>query len=220
MGAVDRPRPISAEAQGRLRALYASLGADADRLETAVRRVPRELCQDVRRKFGRGADRALDQVVCRITAPVLARERRYVAWRYLKPAPGDRQGVAVMLVTLNAASLPGLHGRTFGLTVTHHALGRLLDRSCFRIDPVQAVVAAHDALLALSPDEGTQLFGLADFMLPTPSGAFLMSPPTTDYAGPMSIARTWVDADQLDERQERYARAWARVIEASAGSRP
>ena len=36
----DRHMPISAEAQGQLRLLYARIGADAERVEAAARRVP------------------------------------------------------------------------------------------------------------------------------------------------------------------------------------
>ena len=70
----------------------------------------------------------------------------------------------------------------------------------------------HDAL---STEEGYRLFNLPEFTLPTPGRAFLMSAPKLECDGPMSIAQTWVDTDQMTPDQERHARGWGQLIDAS-----
>ena len=177
--------------------------------------MPRKLRDDVRRKFNRGSDRALDQIVHAIPVPIVWREGRQALWRYLAPAPGDRPGIAVRALTFDATELPGLHTSEFALIATHHALGRLTDRSNFTADPVQAVLQAHDALLALDPDEGTRLFALGEFLLPAHKGAFLLSSsPSNENSAPMSTAWTWVSDDMLYADQARYSTMWAQLIDA------
>ena len=212
MGALTHTRPISTEAQGRLRLLYARVGADADRIEAAARRVPKKLRDDVRHKFNRGAEKALAEIARSIPAPLLWNDGRRALWRYLALAAGGRLGVAVRVLTLDAAGLPGMSTSEFALTVTHHALARLLDRSGFAADPVQAVLQAHDALKDLDAEEATRLFALGEFLLPAAKGAFLLSSsPSNENNAPMSTAWTWVSDDQMYADQERYAAMWAQL---------
>jgi len=77
-----------------------------------------------------------------------------------------------------------------------HAIGRLLDRSGFRADPIVAIFAAHDALLALAPPEGSQVYGLPSVVLPAYNGAFLATTCRTgNNDSPLAIFRTWVNGD-------------------------
>ena len=136
-------------------------------------------------------------------------------WRYLAPAAGERLGVAVRVLTLDAWGLPGLQTSEFALTVTHHALARLLDRSGFTAGPVQAVLEAHDFLRKIDPEEGTRLFALGEFLLPAAQGAFLLSSsPSNENSAPMSTAWTWVSDDMLYADQARYSTMWAQLIDA------
>ena len=204
------PRPpLSAEARGRLRVLWAQLEVDADRIEAAARRVPPALARDARRAFGRRADAALAHIVDSIPVLPIARDRRTAAWRYMRPV-GDarRSAVRVMALLLNAHGLPGLSMQAFGLEVSRHALGRLLDRSQFRADPVRAVLEAHASLLNLTPAEGDRLFSLPAFPLPAERGAFLVSLNGAEDR-PMALARTWIDGDQLFDDQQKHIDNWS-----------
>ena len=208
--------PISTQARGQLRQLWIELSADADRIEAAGRRVPATLARDARRKFGRGADRAMAAIERSIPVAAMprARYRRGAGWRFLRPLAGsDRPGVAVMLLTLNGEARPGFHVQPFGLTGSLHALGRLLDRTNFRGDPAQALLAAHDRLLDLAPAEGFRLFNLERFLVPAGPGAFLMRTSSVDTEEPMAVAATWVADDQLFTDQQQDANAWARLTQ-------
>ena len=166
-----------------------------------------------RRKFSKGAAQAVDRIISMIPIPPLLRDNRSAVWRYLRPTP-ERRLTDVMLLRLNGDSEPGLRRKPFGLSVTDHALGRVLDRTAMSGDPAQAVIEAHDALLALEPAEGFRLFALPKFLLPTRDGAFLVSSCSTSDDTPMSIARSWIAHDQLHGDQERDVGAWAQLLDA------
>jgi hypothetical protein len=74
----------------------------------------------------------------------------------------------------------------FGAAFSAHSLGRLLDRTGFQSDPVKAMHAAHDALLALPVEEGSRLFDLPGF--PLPAGRVHFS---RRYAASARIAPHW-----------------------------
>lgn len=205
--------PISTEARRRLRGIWAQLETEAQAIETAARNIPVELVRDLRQKFGRGADRAGDQIAARMPIASLARRRRGLTWRYIRPVVHDEQPeLKVSGVFVNAPGLPGIAVLPFALTIAFHAVGRLLDRSSFQADPVRSILEAHDALLALSPDECLRLFALPRFMLPGGQGAFLV---TASRNPAMLTARTWIDADQFGDDQERDANAWSQVAHLS-----
>lgn len=214
-------RPISADAAGRVRVLLAQLSSEADRIEAAARQVPASLVRDIRKKFGRGADRALDEIIRNIPAQLIHRERRTAAWRFLRPAAEPGQiSVQVAALLLNSAGSPGLTVQPFGLVISRHAIGRLLDRTQFRADPVRAILEAHDGLLALTPEEGERLFLLPTFQLPGASGAFLAASCGGGSTLPMTVVRTWIDRNQLDVDQQRHTDAWARLLEPQPRTEP
>ena len=213
------PPTVSTEARRRLRLLSAELKASASRIELAARRIPTELARDARLKFSKGATQAVDRIVQQIPAPLLLRDGRSAVWRYLRPAP-ERRAVDVWVMLLNSPGEPGLRKRFFGLSVTHHALGRALDRSQMTADPVQAVTAAHDALLALEPADGRRLFALPKFLLPTKHGAFLVSSSSSTDDMPMVIARSWIHSDQHYDDQQRDAETWAQLLDACPLNEP
>lgn len=156
--------PISAQARGYLRELWVDLDTAADHLEAIARRIPPALADDVRGGFGKRADRAMGAIGRAIPYPPTYKVRRAAAWRFIRPARNtDRSALVVTGLMLNAAAAQGLTITPFGLTVSHHAVARLLDRTQFRADPTRAVLEAHDALLALRPDEGRRLFALRHF---------------------------------------------------------
>ena len=217
-GKRNAPPTVSTEARRRVRLLCAELKTEAARIELVARRIPAELARDARCKFSKGAGQAVRRIVAAIPASPLLCNHRSASWRYLRPAP-ERQTVDVMLLRLNGDGEPGLRWKPFGLTVSQHALGRLLDRSQMGADPAQAVLAAHDALLALEPADGYRLFALPKFLLPTKYGAFLVSPCSTDDT-PMAIARSWIHADQHYDDQQRDADAWTRLLSDQSRAEP
>lgn len=206
---VAEPRtPISAEARGRLRVLWGQVAKDAARMEAAARAVRPALVSDAQGAFGKRADRAMEAIVRGLPGCPLFRERRSAGWRFLRPvAEPGKAGLQVMILLLNGMGR-GLVEAPFGFSVSRHALGRLLDRSLFRIEPVGAIRCAHDALLALEAPECMRLHALPGFLLPAAGGAFLVSQDSAaDY--PLLVARTWIDRDQLHDDQQRHADAWA-----------
>lgn len=212
-GKRNAPTLISTEARRRLRLLSAELRAHASRIELAAQRVPEDLTRDARRKFSKGAAQAVDRIVRTIPAQLLLRDGRSAAWRYLRPTP-EHRAIDVMVMLLNAYGKPGLRKQQFGLSVTYHALGRVLDRSVMMGDPVRAIFEAHDALLVLEPTDGDKLFELQSFLLPADRGSFVVVPDRADNDLPMAVARTWLDADQLFPDQEAHVAAWGRLLHA------
>ena len=117
-----------------------------------------------------------------------------------------------MALVLNGPGARGFAIQSFGLDISRHALGRLLDRSLFRADPRAAIVEAHDAMLALAPDEGAKLFKLSRFLLPAGAGCFSVTPRSME-TGPMAVARTWLHSDQLFADQARDASTWDQLLD-------
>ncbi len=216
--------PVSAAARGRLRLLCRDLDSAADRISAAAASVPANLLADVQRKAERGAHRALERVIARIPAPPFWRQGRAVAWRYLQPFPAEgwpdpNPQPTIMMM----AVLFGVDGRTrlcpepFGLAVTRHAIGRMIDRSAGAADPVAAVLAAHDALASLQPVDGHRVLQLTDFALPAASGAFLARATSLHgAAAPVAVCRTWIGRDQLHAHQATHLQAWADYLQVAA----
>jgi hypothetical protein len=216
-----RRAPISAQARGQLRRLFSNLVDDASRIGTAVASIQPSLVTDLQRKGGKGADRARSRLIAKINLPPLASDQRSLAWRFLKPVtalPTDdrsappRPGVLVQALLLGYSDRPRKAIEPFGLAITLHALGRLLDRSSFAEDPVKAIWNAHDALLALPSEEGSQLFKVANPSLPTGQGAFMAR---CEYLGrqrsPLAVARTWLPMDMLRDDQDAEMAAWRKL---------
>jgi hypothetical protein len=104
----------------------------------------------------------------------------------------------------------------FGACFTRHALGRLLDRSGMRGDPIAAMFAAHDALAALPVPEGAAIFDRADFLVPAAGGCFSAAPRVIGARkSPLAVCRTWFDDDALHADQAAHVAAWRRTDRAA-----
>ncbi len=113
-------------------------------------------------------------------------------------------------ILLNVDGRIGLRPEPLGMVVTMHAAGRFIDRTSGTADPLAAIMAAHDALVALQPVDGSKVLRLSDITLPAADGAFLAT--TMRMRGgeaPIAVCRTWVSRDQLHTRQAAHLRAWS-----------
>lgn len=215
-------QPISAEARRRLRAAWADLQADADRILAAWDGIPQLLAMNCLRR-GQVRDRAVRRVVTAMSgagSPVWQDGPRF-GWRVLAPhaeVPGatgvsphsDRQpAIAVELLAINAG-LPKQRA-SFGMAVTQHALGRFVDRAGDGADTKSAIAKAHDALLTLQPQEAGRALALRNLILPAAGGAFLATPSAL-ATGPMVVCRTWVSEEQTHARQDIDLAAWRRLM--------
>ena len=202
--------PISTAARIRLRGLWAAVGVDAARVERAVAETPPELLRDIRRCFTKGAQRAVERLHRRLSIERVHTAPRAAVWRFLRPGPADEPpAVQVAAVILDVAARPALQIEPFGFAASHHALGRLLDRSGGTADPAAAVLEAHSALLRLQADEGERLFQLPQIVLPAAGGLLLASPRPGAIR---AVALTWIDRDQLGADQERAAADWSELL--------
>jgi hypothetical protein len=149
-------------------------------------------------------------------------------WRFLQPVDalpilGDRENEAPragIVVMGMVATRPGrlVRAQTFGIGFSLHALGRLLDRSAFRADPIAAMLEAHNAVAALNLEDGERVFGLAAVELPAAAGAFLATPCRFGSDSiPMAVARTWIAGGQTFPQQDQHLEAWRRLLAGPEG---
>ena len=204
--------PISAQATGQLRLLWRTLAARSAALDAAAAGVPKEVLRGLRHKGAIGRDRALGRILRAIPANPFQQEFRTVLWRDLVPEP---EAIRVDLLSVGFGT-GRFHRQSFGLAVSRHALARLLDRSGFVEDPADAILSAHDCLLALTPEDGAAAFELKSLTLPTKHGAFLVTPkaPATDSTSPFSMASTWVFSGQTWADQDAEIAAWRTLTSA------
>jgi hypothetical protein len=215
--------PISPEANGKLRVLWGSLQADADTQAAAVATLPSAMVQAAGRR-DISARRALDRVVERMPAALVHRTPRTAVWRVFTPIEqlpagdlpdpaDDSRGVMVKGYLLGVRGRTAMNLEPFGAVFTWHALGRLLDRSGFTVDPLKAMREAHDALLLVTPATGGQLLDLEDLTLPSTGGGFLCQ---TRRVGanqaPLAIARTWISDAQVFPHQAAHLSAWEQLL--------
>lgn len=212
---------VTAEARGRVRLLVQQLEAEAARIIAAARALPpREI--HAAGGFRKTSEPALDALAARMPLPAFYRERRRMGWRFLEPVAvlpdvvPAVPGVMMKAVLVGALGRPGLSIEPFGLCLTLHSLHRMFDRGGPSIDPVQAITAAHDALIALGPIEGAQVFSLPTLTLPTPGGAFLAHARVLRHGDlPMVTAKTWVADGQMHKDQDAELTAWRALLEAA-----
>lgn len=212
--------PVSAEARGRVRQFLAEVERDAAELERWVAKVPLALLDGSKWKGTTGSRRGIDRLCHQMPRPPDFRQDRVVLWRYVSPLaaiPGDdarrrQAGVSVKAV-IAMHRRPAQRGEIFGLILTEHALARALDRSAFVIDLWAAIIAAHNALLAVRVEEGRAILTLPQVELPSPHGFFLARPRTVgSAASPVAIARTWIHRDQGNDLQVSNADAWRALM--------
>jgi hypothetical protein len=223
------PRPLSTEARGRLRELWVRLENDALIAERAADALPVRLLTALEKKAEVGRVRTLAHVLRAMPIRPLYSDGRSLCFRYLKPmstvpaaagAPGgvadDQPCIVIWAVLLNAAGRPRMSREPFGACFTRHALGRLLDRSGMRGDPIAAMFAAHDALAALPVPEGAAIFDRADFLVPAAGGCFSAAPRVIGARkSPLAVCRTWFDDDALHADQAAHVAAWRRTDRAA-----
>ena len=197
---------VSAEATGRLRLLWRALEARSAALDAAAAGVPTEVLRGLRHKGPVGRERALARILKVMPAKPFRQEARMVLWRVLTP---EQDAIRVDLLSVGFGT-GRFHRQPFGLAVSRHAIGRLLDRSGFIEDPADAILRAHDCLLGLTPEEGAAAFEVKSLTLPTKHGAFLVKPkaPATDSDAPFSMASTWVFSGQTWADQDAEIAAW------------
>lgn len=206
--------PPTAQARGATRLLWASLAAKAAALQAASDAIPTASLRDVRRCTSAGRTRAMTTTLGAMSEPPLYREKRAALWRVLVPADAM---VVVDGLGFGICGIGGWSRRSFGLGFTLHALGRFYDRTGFTGDAEAAMLQAHDALLALRPDEGEAAFLLHTITVPAGPGLFVVEPQPARDDGLRAIARTWVSHGQTWPDQEAEAAAWAQIIAADAG---
>jgi hypothetical protein len=134
------------------------------------------------------------------------------------PRANSAEAARPGFVVMGLLTCPGGRPRapeTFGVAFTAHAIGRLLDRSGFRADPVAAMLEAHGALTHLDPEDGERIYDLQTTVeLPAAGGAFLTTPGRFGpRETPLAIARTWVDGDQLHADQAGKLAKWRALLE-------
>jgi hypothetical protein len=202
--------------------------ADAKRIEAAADRLPPGLARDILRKGKVGSARAMARVLAGLPVHPFHHRGHELAFRYLKPgkdvppaidAPVEMRdaqaSIAVWGILVNAGGRSRISREPFGVCFTAHALGRLLDRSCFAADPTEAMLEAHNALIALGPVEGSQAFNLDDLPVPACNGAFLTSPRRIGpQESPLAVARSWLAGDQLRGGTAASVSMWEAFLEA------
>ena len=213
----DRGSAISTQARGVLRRLWVDLEARSAKMVSASEAVPKELLRSLKHKGAVGADRARFRIISAMPERPIHVDTRQVLWRILVPHD-DHISVEALGVGLYGSG--AFRQENFGLSITKHALGRLLDRSRFTCDPVTAMLSAHDALLALQHDEGRRVYALPTVTLPAGDGVFLATPrtPTPENDDPFAVCRTWIASSQLWDDQEADVALWdsLRSLEAPA----
>jgi hypothetical protein len=211
-------QPISASARGRVRELVASLEISSARMTAALDRVPSAVLNPWTWKGKVGAERAIAKIVAALPIRPELRTPQRAVWRFLQPTvllpseeEASRSGFLVMTVIASRKRL--VRCETFGAAFTSHSIGRLLDRSGFQSDPIEAMMSAHAALTRLDEDDGYQVFRLQGAFLPTAGGGFLAKP--TQFgpeAAPLMLARTWLNADELHDDQSGTLKAWRELL--------
>lgn len=221
---------ISAEARGRLRLLVTQLENDARRIERAADALPRRMLRDLALKSEIGRARTLARILAMMPVPPFHSDGRRLAWRYLKPtarvpaaagapdqAADEQACVTMYAVLVNSGGRPRVSVEPFGAAFTRHCLGRLLDRSGMRADPVDAMFAAHDELARLGAEQGAETFGQADFLVPAAGGAFSATPRRVGARqSPLAVCRTWFDADMVHADQAVRLAAWREITDQAA----
>jgi hypothetical protein len=217
-------RPVSNEARGKVRALMADLEIDAATMIRAFSKIPTRTLNCPEWKGKVGAQRAINRIIAAMPRPPDLRLERTVIWRFLRPVavvphdPGsqdkvDRPGLEVVGIVAAHRARPA-RPSSFGLAVTTHACGRLIDRSTREIDVAAAIYESHDCLLALPGIEGEAIFNLKELILPASDGMFLANPFHIAAGNvPIAVARTWVSSDMAHKRQTADLSVWHRLLE-------
>lgn len=215
---------IGAEARGRRRLLFRQLAESAARLDELCRSGrAQELAPAWAFKRRKGRLRAQKQLVALFDP--LARLRlvtdTYLGWLYLEPGAGAVQdddpedpGIRQECIAARAllVGLPPGKARAGSIVTcrwtvefTQHAVGRLLERSP-KADPVEAMMAAHDALMRVGTNVPTETFW-SEFWVPSRGwGAFACRPLIGRIDDPPDTrivyvrARTWFDSDMLTDQ--------------------
>ncbi len=214
-----RSAPVGNQAAGQVRILRAQLRAEANALAGAAWRISPDIIADAAFKGRPGARRAWARIDAAMPCrPLQDRPQdRLAIWRLFRPAgpilarddgtlQGDDAVVASWLAIGRGRGRAVREEGPWGLSFTSHALGRLLERTSFRGDPVTTMLAAHDALLAAPAAAARTMLDERLWALPAGPGAFLVTMRGLGTAEGDAIvlatAETWIADDQLWPDQE------------------
>ncbi len=220
--ASSRPT-ISPEARGRIRLLISHLETQSRAINRGFSQIPAAYLNCPRWKGKTGATRAIEKIARAMPIPPDLRSSDGILWRWLQPVAqllvdDEIPCPGIMVMTIFAGrKRKACTIETFGAGFTLHAIGRLLDRSGFKADPVAAMCESHNALVALSSVEGRQFFALASAELPAGGGAFLATPHHLgSNEAPVAICKTWVSGGQTFPDQDANLAAWHTLISSGA----
>jgi hypothetical protein len=215
----DVPLHVSAQARGLVRQLRQRLHADARAIAAAAERIPDDVIAAAAFKGKAGADRAWSRILAAMPSPPFRLDRDHHArlWRFLQPVEAvldtpdgrNRGDEAVVLSWLCLGLGRGRAVRRvgpWGLSVTDHALARLLERTAYRAEPVAAILEAHDMLLDASSNTANALLAARQWAIPAGPGALLCTVRSLSDDGDadalvLLTAETWVSGDQLRPQQ-------------------
>jgi hypothetical protein len=207
--------PVGAQARGEVRQLRHRLGTEADTLAKAGSKLAPEVVAALAFKGSAGRRRALQRILASMPSrpTFIDNAGRYVCWRYFRPqatvlvGDEDKQDSALIVSALViglARGRPTRHEIPWGLVINSHALGRLLQRTDFKIDLVTTMVEAHNALLAAPAGVAQTMVDEVDWAVPAAGGAFLTSVRLLDHNGEaiaLLTAETWIGDDWLKPNQ-------------------
>lgn len=191
------------------------LDTEADALAKAASKLSPEVVAALAFKGAPGRMRALHRILASMPSPptFIDSAGRYVCWRYFRPqatvlvGDEDKQDSALIVSALViglARGRPTRYEMPWGLIVSSHALGRLLQRTGFKANLVSTMVEAHSALIAAPAGVGQTMVDEADWAVPTVGGAFLTTVRLlndTSEAIALLTAKTWIEDDRLKPNQ-------------------
>jgi hypothetical protein len=208
------PREV-AQAESEIRRLRKSLDDEATELLRAMQGIPTSEVAALAFKGSMGRKRALDRIRLRIPFTPMLLTERYAVWRFVRPTGpllAEGTGPARGKQFLVSALVVGLaRGQAtakivpWGMSFCSHAIMRLLYRSGFAADPVQAMLQAHDAARAASAECARPMLAEDSWAIPAAGGAFLATLlPMDDGGDTIVVAQcgTWIGQDQFLPCQE------------------
>lgn len=226
----DVSAPVDAEARGLA---YSAARQVAVPANSGWPQLPDALAVDAVRKSGTGRKRARARIDTLLGAPWLRiiDAPDFISWRRLggsligtiedglTPDPAFDRSCTLEVLDLAITRADGCLGTTGCLTVSMHALGRLVQRGRVRTQAnlQAAVLELHDSLLRLPEATVCEMINArrkinpheerADVLLPGPSGGAwattirVVELRRTGTLRPLWTVRTFLDQDQLDDAQ-------------------
>jgi hypothetical protein len=209
--------PLSTEARVATRRLWREMAIAAERVTAAIEGLSPVTLEKAASRDPVVARRAVAFIRKRLPAQLVHQSGREAAWRFLFPE--DEFTLVMMAVLLNTADRPVITTESFGVTFSHHCVGRHFDRAGPETDAVLSMHEAHGALLRLQQPEGDAMYELPTLMLPTQTvaGGFLSKPRRGDAERPpMARCWTWISRDMMFEDQDYVLARWRELLASRA----